>query len=131
MKKLVAVAAAVLVLAGCSAAPSDDLDGAQPFVSSDKSASTERAASPEPEFAEDELAFLEWMKSETVAPNVAGKSQEELLSAGRAACKMFDEGVAYGEMELIDGGHENNADNDIASLASQFLCTEHDITVTD
>lgn len=128
MRRLVAIGVAVLALAGCSAAPVGEPTGVVPLVSSDTTV-TEETAVPEPEFTEAELEFLEWMKSETVAPNVEGKSAEELVAAAWAACDLFAQGVNERSMELIEGGYENNADLDIASLASQFLCTEYDITV--
>lgn len=134
-KKLVAVVAAVLVLAGCTAAPSDDGTDA-PDTSSQRSAPEETSAPVEPELTDAEVLYLEWVNSETVERLTPGKTDAEMLAAGWAACDQFAQGAVYPNLEVIDGlpvfeGEENRADVEIAGMASQSLCTDYDITVTD
>lgn len=128
-KKLVAVVAAVLVLAGCSAAPNDD--GAEaPDTSSQRSAPVETNSPAEPELTAEETELLSYLNSERLERVTPGVTDEQLLSAAWAACDQFSQGIAWADIKVIEADADNVANSEIANLASQTICTEYDVTVT-
>ena len=60
-------------------------------------------------------------------------TDDELLSAGYAACEQFADGVELDEITTVgpspDEIVEGYNDRSLAGLASQLLCTEYDITL--
>ena len=139
MKKLIAVVAAVLVLAGCSAAPSEPAETSRiaPEVT-ESAAPVEKSAPPEVEFTESEAATLDVLRRPTALSGAESLSDDYLVSTAVAACVLFASGIEYFDMDTIEGetliGTEDEVSamqrmnaTTVSSVASQFLCPEYDI----
>lgn len=139
--KLTTVVAAVLLLAGCSAAPADEVETAGTQRSAPQA--IEETATPEPTTApesfeptSEEAVFLEYIrKPNGNHPDLANFTDAELVGIAGQACAAFDEGKTLDDMNIIEIADDaaNAVDVTIASLASQTICKEHDTTagVTD
>lgn len=136
MKKLVGVVAAVLVLAGCTAAPSGDGDEA-PDSSSQRVAPEETSAPAEPEAVwpytvreDGENIYLGALRNQGLW-GMDDATDEELIAYGHAACEQLAAGVGYDDVEVIPTDYPSEPyvgwnDRSLTGLASETLCTEYD-----
>lgn len=135
-KKLIAVTAAVLVLAGCTAAPSDETsDSARTAPSSTPTATetVEPTAAPlaeQPEADETETEPMpagegEFLAAVYPAWRGALPSDSELIAAGNYACEQMTAGVAKAEVVAVEGASEDAMWNNSQLIsAAGLLCTE-------
>ena len=133
-KKLVAVVAAVLVLAGCSAVPSDNgADSARVAPSSSPTAAP-LPEQPEPEITEQSEAQKNGFKDEddwylrSVKSSWQGDvpTDEELLKAGTSACEALTSGTQKADVVSVEGDSENAVYNNqiVVAYAIMALCPE-------
>lgn len=135
-KKLVAVVAAVLVLAGCSATPSDDGDDSArvaPSSSPAPSETVEPTAAPlaeQPETDETESEPMPTGEGEFLAavyPAWHGSlpADADLISAGYYACEQLTAGVAETEILAVAGDSEDAKWNNSQLIsAAGLLCPQ-------
>lgn len=132
MRKLVAVAAAVLVLAGCTAAPSERADTARIAPDSPDSAEPYETTGPaEPELTAEETELLGYLRDRGEF-DLSSLNDADLVAVAWHACELFAQGVGYKDMELVDVEsvvNPNYVDSEIAGLASQTICPEYDVTL--
>jgi hypothetical protein len=140
MKTTAVCIAAVLLLAGCTAAPS----GVAPLAArsgDDTSSSSEPAEvveTPEPTetpwpyevVADGEAIFLNAMRNEG-SFGLSHLSDDEFLALGRAACRQLAQGVLSNDVEVVAADYPDEPsprfnDRAIGAIASETLCFEFD-----
>lgn len=140
MKKvLLGTAVMLLVLTGCSGPAETDTPEPDSNTSAAREAPAETEAPAAPTFTAAEQEYVGYMNREDdVVIGLTHMSDEELVAAGWRACELFDQGLTYEEIDVVTGDEEilanlglapNRNDREAAGIASQVLCTEHDITV--
>lgn len=116
MRKMVVLAAALLVLTGCAAPTVEESVEPETVqeteispapLAADQSEEDESdlplKAAPEPEPESPEVTFLATIRNNTDRPTLMSASDEQLLDAGRRACDQLAENPAINEVQVIDG----------------------------
>jgi len=138
-------AIAALMLAGCSAAPVDEIAPSAPVteVATESAPEATPEATVEPESAPEPLAVDEGTK--TVAggdelflkeareriQQVTSASDEQLIAAAMVACDLFAEGNSRSDMRLVEGEEADFSGRygdsmAISTWAAKAYCPEYD-----
>lgn len=120
-----------LVLTGCSSTPSDEPDttaAEAPAVEQVEEAAP-LTAEPEQTFSDADQAYLFELRKRDDVKTIVEATDEQLVTAGHAACEMLLDNPYVGDLQLVEG--ETPRDNGmyfessvIGTHAQMVLCPE-------
>jgi len=131
-------AVAALMLAGCSAAPVEEIAPSAPptEVVAESTPEATPEATPEPLAVDDDttaaggdVMFLKETRERI--QHITNATDEQLIAAGQQACELYAEGQKRLEMQLIEGEKANDGGRypdsiAIATWAAKAYCPKYD-----